>query len=550
VGGFLRRAAGIVTVAALASLIWPGLGLAKTLRVALVPLKVHSTQDLSFLVNGIQDMLASRLASEDIRIIEPSEVQVALANLTQPLTASSAMQVALRLKADFVIYGSLTQLGQSYSLNWQILKASEPTKPSGLARTAGEDQLISTVDEMAGLANEVITGKPPTILVARPQAGLAAPAAPKPEQKSALFFRPGATTYQGGSALGTFQSQGVAQSVFTVKAFMPAPVALAIGDLDGDKNDEVLLLTDDSVAVYSYREGVFAASARFKQPIEGRMTMISAGDVDGDGRAEIALSSVYGEIARAALFKVVDNRLREVASLSRRHLRIINTSKGPALVGQASLQGNMFIGDFIRYTLSGGKLIQAGTIPGAREIEFPTLALADLTGDGSDESVGLTFAEKLSVVGVGNRLLYRSGEKYGGTNNQFDPRLAALGEGPDAAFFVVFNAPLIVADIDKDGKPEVLVVHNEDSAMRMLAKMAFYKQGSVFAMSWQGSGLAPAWRTPQVQEYVCGAGVAQVDGGQLLVMAGTDPENLGGLGFVRKVKGYIFTAAVSTDKQG
>jgi len=551
-----RLRVGLLTLLGLL-LVWhPGHASAEIFRVAIVPFQLHSSQDIGYLIRGIRDMLSSRLASPDIELVEPSEVSLALGGIKKPLTPAKAAKVAERLQADFVIYGSVTKLGQRYSLNWQILNAASPERPTGLARTATEDELIPIIDEMAGLAREVISGRAPTILVARPkpfqaeeegQAPETAPAQAEPEEAK-LFARAGQPDPTKPST-ATFRPQSQGQDVFSVLNVSPRPLAVATGDVDGDKVGETLLISEKGLSIIGFKGQEPELLVRLNRPLPGRLLMVSAGDVDGDGRAEIALTSLPRALPRSAIFKLKGRRLKEIAHLDRHHLRIIASPQGPILVGQEALLGSLFSGGFIRYSLTKGRLVRTGGIPGATDIEISTLALADITGDGNVESIGLGQTEKLTVVSAAGQVLFRSAETFGGTNNMVSlPDKNPQNE--DINYSV--NAAVTVDDIDEDGQPEVLVVHNHDTARRITVHLSHYRKGSVFVMKWTGHDLVPAWRTPQIEPYVAGAGLLNLaDGQRLLVMAATDSEFYGGVWKLwKKTKGYLYRAPLTFEKSG
>ncbi len=556
--GFLGRFVGLVL---LLLLFLPGTGLAKTVRVGIVPFDLHSSQDIGYLVQGIKDMLSSRLASPETLLIEPSAVSAAAAGLKGSLSPSAAAQVMEKLKADFLVYGSITKLGSKYSLNWKISSAASPENPTGLARTSTEDELIPIIDEMAGLAREVISGRPPTILVTRPKQDQAeaqeTPApkpgpgpspAGKPAKEPPIFERQDKEPEPSDEAEGTFKPQTVGAKLFLPVNVSPRPLTMAVGDLDGNGVDEVILISEKQLQVYAFKDKLPGQVLRVNKPLPGRLLMVSTGDVDNDGRDEIAITTLYGHLPRAAIFKLRGKKLQQLAKLSNQHLRIIPTPQGPMLVAQEALLSDLFSGSFIQYSLAGGKLARVGGIPGSHDIEFSTLARGDMTGDGQTESIGLSYTEKLTVVNSSGRVIFRSGQKFGGTNNVIN----LPDKNPNNEDIVYsLNAPVVVSDIDKDGKPEALVVHNTDTARRISVNLSHYRRGSVFVMSWTGRAMSTTWRTPQLEEYMATAGIATLaDKSKWLVMAGSEPEFYGGtFKLWKKTKGYLFRAPLTFEKK-
>jgi hypothetical protein len=534
-------------------------GAAESFRVGIVPFELHASQDIGYLVQGIKDMLSSRLASPETQLIEPTEVSAATQGLTGTLSPTAAAGVMEKLQADFLIYGSVTKLGDKYSLNWKISSAASPEKPTGLARTATEDELIPIIDEMAGLAREVISGKPPTILVARPQGGeTEVQEPPKPEappeeppadqDKGAIFERQDKEGDESAGAGAVFKPQKGSTKLFIPVNISPRPLSMATGDLTGNGVDEVILISEKQLQIYAFRGDIPGQVASIKKPLPGRLLMVSTGDIDNDGRDEIALTSLYGSLPRAAVFKLDGKRLQRLAKLSNRHLKIIPSPQGPILVAQEATLSDLFIGPFVQYSLAGGKLVGVGGIPGSNDIEFSTLARGDLTGDGQAESIGLSLTEKLSVVNATGQVIYRSGNTFGGTNNV----ISLPDKNPNNEDIVhPLNAQVVVADVDGDKKPETLVVHNMDTARRISVNLSHYRKGSIFVMTWNGRSLTPKWRTPQLEEYVAAVGVVKLaDKSKRLVLAGSEPEFYGGtFKLWKKTKGYLFRAPLTFEEK-
>lgn len=522
-------------------------------RVALAPITLNAPKDLDYLVQGVRDMLVSRLASPQIRLIDQSELELALSQVGQPLTAAGAAQVAQKVKADYIIFGSITKLGNRFSLNWQVLNAKDPKKPTGLARTTSEDGLIDTVDELALMARQVVSGLPPTTLVARQApaqpASQAKPAAQpaKPKKPINVFTSSGQGQADDTDALATtFKARQNALNIFRIKPVMPAPLAMGTGDVNGDGNEDLLVMNLDSLAIYTFgREGL-QQFVRIPDPMKGRLLMVSAGDVDGDGKAEIALTALYGQLPTGAIFKLEGTKLRELDRHKLENLRIIKTPNGPTVAGQKALMDRIFFGEFIRYALIGGKLKRSGVIAGNKKVDFSTLVLADLDQDGASESIGLSYEEKITVVTSTGQVIYRSENVFGGTNNYLAPQNQGAEEAQEGHFI---NNGLDVTDVDGDGQMEIIAAANEDSMHRYTMQLRHYHDGAVYALGWSGSMLTPKFSTPPVPQYLAGAGVIKLkDGSKQLVMAGSDPVSFGGLlNIFEKTKGYTFSAPVNVD---
>ena len=102
-------------------------------KVLIVPFNIHSDKDLSFLQDGIKDMLSTRLAYEGKVVLFSNEtVRQAVDEMADTINEQTVLALGEKMGADYVIFGSLTVLGDSSSTD-----ASSPTASRSAPRRAG-----------------------------------------------------------------------------------------------------------------------------------------------------------------------------------------------------------------------------------------------------------------------------------------------------------------------------------------------------------------------------------------------------------------------------
>lgn len=122
-------------------------------RVALLPLVVHSGEGREYLQQGMTDMLVSRLGRERRIAVIPVED-----GATATTDAEAARKTGLANDATYVVFGSLTRFGEGASVDLSVASvantASEPRKIYVHADTMGA--LIPLLDGAADRVSGVV----------------------------------------------------------------------------------------------------------------------------------------------------------------------------------------------------------------------------------------------------------------------------------------------------------------------------------------------------------------------------------------------------------
>jgi TolB-like protein len=97
-------------------------------RIALLPFTINADKDLSFLKGGIFEMLTSRLSkSGQVEVLSKAPVEAAIYSIvkSKAINETSARRIGTRLDADFVLFGSLTILGNNVSIDAKMVDVSD-----------------------------------------------------------------------------------------------------------------------------------------------------------------------------------------------------------------------------------------------------------------------------------------------------------------------------------------------------------------------------------------------------------------------------------------
>jgi len=175
---FRRPSAWLAIAAALAgatlALAGPARAATERVRVALLPIVVHSNDSREYLQQGLSDMLVSRLGRDQrlgvIKVEDPAKATTAIDKAREAGHAESA---------EYVVFGSFTRFGEGASLDLSVAKVASDATPRQIF--AHSDTLGGIIPMLDGVADKttvyVLEGAPPGPAVAAGPTGASGNAA-------------------------------------------------------------------------------------------------------------------------------------------------------------------------------------------------------------------------------------------------------------------------------------------------------------------------------------------------------------------------------------
>jgi TolB-like protein len=132
-----------------------------TARVAILPFAMNTPANLNYLQGGIRDMICSRLCCQGkTQVVDKLQTDRAVKGAKE-ISQSEALRIGAGLKADYVLYGSITSTGQSVSIEAKMVPVSGKTEPvSFYAQMKTLDDVMPQVNLFAQQISEKVFGKP------------------------------------------------------------------------------------------------------------------------------------------------------------------------------------------------------------------------------------------------------------------------------------------------------------------------------------------------------------------------------------------------------
>jgi len=506
---------------------------AETRKVLIVPFSIHSDKDLTFLRKGITAMLSSRLTDlGKVVVIDESSVADLVKGLPTPLTREAAADAGRKAGADYVAFGSLTVFGDSISTDARFLEAATSSLLVTFNETGrSQGDVIGHINHFAEEVNTRIFGRSSTASVSA-----ASPPPPAPEATDPDQVNPEKKIWSGGGGMRIRASNPDVDEadarLWRSRRFNMNIEGLAMGDVDGDGDTEVVFASENQGAVYRYKDKRFLKVMDLALPPRQILLGVDVADINGNGQAEIFISarsenyfpSSYVLEWDGAVFQTITNDVDF-------YFRVLwnPQTKRRTLYGQKGGSRSVMAGPVWSMAwVNGAYRPQEKIILPDKACVFG-FTYGDLTGDGVADTMAFVKDDRLQLSLIGGREEWTSADAYGGkytwviTAEQYKEgqRLNRTRNDPlpEQLFFIPQR--VLLTDFDRDGSNEVLVVKNEDITEGILSRMRSYREGRFENLAWDNVGMRAVWRTRKFSGYISDYNIGDFnnDGTQEVVFA-------------------------------
>lgn len=121
-----------------------------SVKIVVLPFQINAGEDLSYLQESLPELVSDRLREAGFTVVSPEAAGKAIAEKGVDIPdAASAREVALLTGADFAVYGNLSKLGETLSIDAQLVEAFGLKAPQQIFVTKeGLINLLPAVDEL------------------------------------------------------------------------------------------------------------------------------------------------------------------------------------------------------------------------------------------------------------------------------------------------------------------------------------------------------------------------------------------------------------------
>jgi TolB-like protein len=509
--------------------------------VTVLPFTLNSAENIDYIKQGIEEMLSSRISVPDkINVIDKNVVmeEIKKSNI-KAITSADVYNLGKKLNSDYVVWGSITKIGNSISIDGKLVDIVTSKSDIGIfSQSQSLDEVIPKINDFSQNIIQHILGATPQ-LGASP-ASAPAPVSPAPPQvPSALSSESQIVAkMKSDSKKGTLTpiinpefinaAEPINRKEFWMsQKFSTEFKGMAIGDVNKDGLNEIVVVDKNSVYIYQKEEKELRLLQKIKGNSYDNYVAVDVADINSNGIPEIIVTSLSDALLDSFVLEFKDGKYLKIASDIRWFLRVINTSSGvPLLLGQGYGLDKPFNMPIYEMVWRDGKYVSDQKMDIPLGLSIYGLTIDNMGMGGSEKIIALndldylyitekttkTLGHLTSIGFTSNELIWKSDDVYGGSNNyienienKFNPT------DSDKERNAYANLRILTLDTNKDGKKEIIIVKNLSSSGRIFKHLKLFTASEIYNLEWDGMGMAENWHTKKINGYVADYCIKDID---------------------------------------
>lgn len=470
-----------------------------------LPFTVNAPQNYAYLAKAVPAAIQGKLNHPgvlDVRSVQGKAV-----------SANEARQALRSSGADNAVWGSVSVIGNEATVEINSVdkagKTWTQTAQSPVSELTGAVQRLSARmgQEVFGVSSAMRT--PGSTAAGHARAGAPGGDIITNETGQQQVYLNPQFRYQGAGANdgSRLRSQRLKYSM----------VDMAVGDFNGDGKNEIAILSDHNLRIYSWpANGQLKLLGETVISRSNNNFSMRAVDLNRDRALELVVATYEEDSNRpyGYIYSFKGNKLSLFAERIPYFVSVMRVppTYTPVLVGQNWDSVRLFAPGVRMMNKAGGKY-ELGTrldLPSGATV-FNCAWMPPSRSNKSELLVMLTDDERIKLFqGRGNSLVHTSMERFSGSATGMDHYKAMPGLGVDKNYQLPgkYYAPmrLIAADIGSTGEYTLLVNKPISTAAQIFDRYRYFPQGEVHALYWDGVGLGLKWKTRRIR-----GSVAQID---------------------------------------
>ena len=295
-------------------------------------------------------------------------------------------------------------------------------------------------------------------------------------------------------------------------------VGMGIGDVDGDGQNEIVVIDPHNVYLYRLSSGKLNRVAEYSaRTLE--LKSVDVAKLRKQGPARIYVTAQNRGTLASFVLEYRNGALEPVIRDFDYFLRVIvYPTQGPILLGQKKGLRNMYDGPVYRLTDKGDQLVLEGRFGIPLKIPVFGFTIGDFEGNRQPLIAVYDRNDHLRIYSPDGKRMYVSKAFYGGS----DVLLRWAGpekqtsrdsiRSDDEKDDVYFRPRIMSMDIDGDKTQQIIVISHSSKTMRLLGRSKMLEEGQVLGLLWNGDALDEKWGTPKLEGTITDFAVEKLPG--------------------------------------
>lgn len=479
-------------------------------KFAVFPFDVNGPEQYTYLKYGVRDMMISRLSLRDKFTALGKD---ALDDVPMPASDDDAEKVILDKELDHVVWGSLTILGDNVSVDMHVKEKGE----SGVVKSR-QTEIAELIPELESMAREINT----EVLGVQQQQAVAAP---EPEEPQAVPLNPGllyaepvTPQAQPGQLNPQFQYQHApAAGRVQSNSLNFAATGMIIADLDGNGDNEVVMMTKNDIYVYRWSAGRLEQVAKYEAPPSLTCLRVDVMDLNNDGNKEIIVPAAGPDSdPRSFILSFKDGKLSEFRERIGLFINVLRLAPSymPTLVAQRGNKGTLVDPGVYKAVLTDDDVELSTRILLPKEANIFNFTYLPDTKEG-DKIVLNDEKERLQLLTINGKKQARTEEEYSSSILSVELRAelavnrGKVSDETQPVYYVPIRT--LVTDLENDGTYSLLAYRPITVAGKFFARYRDYQQGEIHALAWDGISLSLQWKTKRIKGTIMDFGIGDMN---------------------------------------
>jgi TolB-like protein len=473
-------------------------GLANSLpQVAVIPFTVNAEKDFTYLQNGITEMLTFHLSKQGkTGVIDLERIAEAMKDSKGSLTNEKAEKIGQDLGADYIVYGSVSVFGNHINVQGKALDLKGSKLPVYLSKELSSvDGIIPEINGFASEINKVL-------LNTEAQKGY--PKGIRESEKEKSSDSSSIITHhspQEKAMRGFWKSEPIETIIHN----------LAVGDTDNDGIKEILILSPHAVDLYQMHQSKLEKKQTIFFDDDLNMIHVDIADINGNGFAEIFVTSLNALKNTASSFVIEYNQgvYSKIIENTSWYFKVVeHPTLGRQLLGQIQRTGraDIFSGAIMRMTWKNHQYEPTDPVLPENTANALGFAFGRFLNTVEDICVVATRDGSLRAIDSSGNICWSGKGPYAGL-----PFYFLLPKEEPGVENRQYYPVLVGVNKTEDGKNELVVIKNPNYSGSLLSFFNSNDQAHIEGLSWDGIGFVTVWETRNLSGTITGFVIDDID---------------------------------------